>query len=87
MCKELSGLLQAGRSGDQGRVITGDVSEVHEKVCRWLRKKGVKDPKPVHYLRKFTFVTFARLTGHAMDFFSHKPIRPVMQVECIFVYP
>jgi integrase len=47
---ELSGLLEAGRSGKQGKVITGDVWEVHEKVCRWLRRKGVKDPKPVHYL-------------------------------------
>jgi integrase len=50
--KELSGLLQADRSGKQGKVITGDVWDVHEKVCRWLRKKGVKDSKPVHYLRK-----------------------------------
>jgi integrase len=33
-------------------VITGDVWEVHEKVCRWLREKGVKDSRPVHYLRK-----------------------------------
>jgi integrase len=50
--KELSGLLQAGRSGKEGKVITGDVWEAHGKVCRWLRRKGVKDPKPVHYLRK-----------------------------------
>jgi integrase len=50
--KELSGLLQAGRSGNQGKVITLDVWEVHEKVCRWLRKKGVRDPKPVHFMRK-----------------------------------
>jgi integrase len=50
--KELSGLLQAGRSGNEDKVITGDVWEVHEEVCRWLRKKGVEDPKPVHYLRK-----------------------------------
>jgi integrase len=50
--KELSGLFQAARSGKEGSVITGDVWEVHEKVCRWLRKKGVKDPKPVHYLRE-----------------------------------
>jgi integrase len=33
-------------------VISGDVWEVHEKVCRWLRKKGVEDSKPVHFLRK-----------------------------------
>ena len=50
--KELSGLLQAGRSGNEDKVITGDVWEVHEEVCRWLRRKGVKDSKPVHYLRK-----------------------------------
>jgi integrase len=50
--KELSGLLEAGRSGNQGKVITGDVWEVHEEVWRWLRRKGVKDPKPVHYSRK-----------------------------------
>jgi hypothetical protein len=50
--KGLSRLLQAGRSGKEGKVITGDVGEVHEKVCRWLRRKGVKDPKPIHYLRK-----------------------------------
>jgi integrase len=50
--KELSRLLMAGRSGNQGKVITGDVWEVHEKVCCWLWKKGVKDPEPVHYLRK-----------------------------------
>jgi integrase len=50
--KELWGLLEAGRCGNQGRVITGDVWEVHEQACRWLRKKGVKDPKPVHHLRK-----------------------------------
>jgi integrase len=50
--KELWGVSEAGRSGNQGKVITGDVGEVHEEVCRWLRRKGVKDPKPVHYLRK-----------------------------------
>jgi integrase len=50
--KELSGLLQGARCGNQGKVITGDIWEVHEKVCRWLRRKGVKDAKPVHYLRK-----------------------------------
>jgi integrase len=50
--RELSGLLQGSRSAKQGKVITGDVWEMHEKVCRWLRRKGVKDSKPVHYLRK-----------------------------------
>jgi integrase len=50
--KELSGLLKAGRCGRGGKVITEGVWEVHEKVCQWLRRKGVKDSKPVHYLRK-----------------------------------
>jgi integrase len=50
--KELWGLLEAGRSGREGKLITGDVWEVHEKVCRWLRRKGVRDSKPVHFLRK-----------------------------------
>ena len=50
--RELSELLQSGRCGKEGTVITGDVWDVHEKVCRWLRRKGVKDAKPVHYLRK-----------------------------------
>ena len=36
----------------QGTVITGDPKEVHESLCAWLRKWGVKDAKPVHYLRK-----------------------------------
>jgi integrase len=45
-------IAQASRSGNQGRVIAGDVWEAHGKVCRWLRKKGVKDSKPVHFLRK-----------------------------------
>jgi integrase len=40
--KELSGLLQAARSGREGSVITGDVREVHEKVCRWLRRKELR---------------------------------------------
>jgi integrase len=50
--RELSGLLQSGRCGREASVITRDVWEVHEKVCRWLRNKGVKDSKPVHFLRK-----------------------------------
>jgi integrase len=36
----------------QGTVITGDPNEVHESLCAWLRKCGVEDAKPVHYLRK-----------------------------------
>jgi integrase len=36
----------------QGTVISGDPKEVHESLCAWLRNCGVKDAKPVHYLRK-----------------------------------
>jgi len=36
----------------QGAVIRQDPEEVHETLCTWLRQKGVKDRKPVHYLRK-----------------------------------
>jgi integrase len=43
-------VLEASRG--QGLVIGGDAEEVHEALCDWLRKRGVKDPKPVHYLRK-----------------------------------
>ena len=50
--KELLGLLEVARCGREASVITGDVWDVHEKVCRWLRKKGVKDSKPVHFLPK-----------------------------------
>jgi integrase len=39
-------------SQGQGLVIGGDAKEVHEALCEWLRKRGVKDLKPVHYLRK-----------------------------------
>ena len=37
---------------NQGTVIKGDPDEVHEILCEWLRQHGVKDTKPVHYLRK-----------------------------------
>jgi integrase len=53
--KELSGLLQGGRSAREGSVITGDVWDVHEKVCRWLRRKGVKDSS--------RFITCGSVTG------------------------
>jgi integrase len=39
-------------SRGQGLVIGGDAKEVHGSLCAWLRKRGVKDPQPVHYLRK-----------------------------------
>jgi len=37
---------------NQGTVITGNAKEVHASLCAWLRKQGVTDAKPVHYLRK-----------------------------------
>ena len=37
---------------NQGTVITGNAKEVHASLCAWLRERGVKDAKPVHYLRK-----------------------------------
>ena len=36
----------------QGAVICTDAKEVHETLCGWLKAQGVKDAKPVHYLRK-----------------------------------
>jgi integrase len=36
----------------QGPVIAGDAKEVHETLRAWLRRQGVKDGKPIHYLRK-----------------------------------
>jgi integrase len=36
----------------QGAVIRGDSKEVHETLYAWLKAQGVKDAKPVHYLRK-----------------------------------
>ena len=39
-------------SRGEGSVISGKAEEVHESLCDWLRKRGVKDSKPVHYLRK-----------------------------------
>ena len=41
-----------GPARSQGIVIGTDAEEVHEGVCAWLRAQGVKDAKPVHYLRK-----------------------------------
>jgi integrase len=36
----------------EGAVLRGDARDVHASLCQWLRKRGVKDSKPVHYLRK-----------------------------------
>jgi len=35
-----------------GMVIQGNPKEVHKELCVWLRAHGVRDFKPVHYLRK-----------------------------------
>jgi integrase len=44
------GVLEPGKG--QGTVLKGEFNEVHETLCTWLRDHGVKDSKPVHYLRK-----------------------------------
>ena len=36
----------------QGAVICTDPKEVHETLSAWLKAQGVKDAKPIHYLRK-----------------------------------
>jgi integrase len=41
-----------GPARSQGAVICTDAKEVHETLCVWLKAQGVKDAKPVHYLRK-----------------------------------
>jgi len=41
-----------GLDRSQGAVIRTDAKEVHEALSAWLRVQGVKDPKPIHYLRK-----------------------------------
>jgi integrase len=33
-------------------VLEGNSTEIHESLCTWLRKQGINDQKPVHYLRK-----------------------------------
>jgi len=48
--KTVRGVLQTARG--QGRVIGGKPEEVHNTLCVWLRAQGIKDAKPVHYLRK-----------------------------------
>ncbi len=50
MAKSVGNVLKACKG--QGRVIGGEVWEIHERLCKWLRQRGVKDAKPVHYLRK-----------------------------------
>jgi integrase len=36
----------------QGPLLSGDAKEAHKTLCVWLKQCGVKDAKPVHYLRK-----------------------------------
>jgi integrase len=50
MGKKVQSVLTKARGQDL--VITEDAKEIHEKLCVWLRAQGVKDSKPVHYLRK-----------------------------------
>jgi integrase len=70
--KRVRGVPEAARG--QGPVIAGRPAEVHRTLCAWLREHGVKDAKPVHYLRKcFGSLAVAdhgifigsRLLGHA----------------------
>ena len=48
--KMVRNVLEAARGQDL--VVGGEWKEVHERLCVWLRAQGVKDAKPVHYLRK-----------------------------------
>ncbi len=48
--KRVHEILEAGRG--QGAVIKGEPAEVHKTLSDWLRAHGIKDAKPVHYLRK-----------------------------------
>ena len=48
--KPVQDILKASRS--QALVIAGEAEGVHATLCAWLRKRGVKDLKPIHYLRK-----------------------------------
>jgi len=41
-----------GPARRQGSVICKDPRAVHETLCAWLRRRGISDSKPVHYLRK-----------------------------------
>jgi integrase len=50
MGKTVQCVLEESRK--QRAVISGDAKEVHEGLSGWLRKHGVKDAKPIHYLRK-----------------------------------
>ena len=43
-------VLEPQRS--QGGIMRTDSAEVHNTLCAWLRARGVRDAKPVHYLRK-----------------------------------
>ena len=50
MGETICGVLELSRG--EGSVISGKAEEVHQSLCAWLRQRGVKDSKPVHYLRK-----------------------------------
>jgi len=41
-----------GPARSQGAVICTDPRAVHETLTVWLKRRGIRDGKPVHYLRK-----------------------------------
>lgn len=70
-------VLETGRK--TGPVLSRSADQVHDEICAWLRKKGVKDRKPIHYLRKcFGSLAVAdhgifiasKLLGHRLSGFS-----------------
>ena len=48
--KRVQSILEAARG--EGAVISADSKEIHKTLCSWLKEHGVKDSKPVHFLRK-----------------------------------
>jgi integrase len=50
MARAVGDILSATRREEI--VISSSAEEVHRELCDWLRKKGVKDAKPIHFLRK-----------------------------------
>jgi site-specific recombinase XerC len=65
-------VLEAARV--EGKVLPRRAEEIHDELSSWLRKQGVQDQKPIHYLRKcFGSIAVAdhgifigsKLLGHA----------------------
>jgi len=48
--ESVRGVLEPARA--EGTVLGSAAQEVHRLLSDWLRAQGVKDRKPVHYLRK-----------------------------------